>query len=42
MMDLTGIGRRFSVLSGLLDERARRLVAAAESLALARGGISAV
>ena len=42
MTDLTGIGKRFSVLSGLLDERSRRLVAAAESLALARGGISAV
>ena len=42
MMDLTGIGKRFSVLSGLLDERSRRLVAAAESVALARGGISAV
>ena len=42
MIDLTGIKKRFSVLSRLLDERSRRLVAAAESLALDRGGISAV
>ena len=41
-MDVGGIKKRFSVLSGLLDERSRRLVAAAESLALGRGGISAV
>jgi hypothetical protein len=41
-MDLIGIKKRFSVLSRLLDERSRRLVAAAESLALDRGGISAV
>jgi transposase len=40
--DLTGIKQRFSVLSRLLDERSRRLVAGAESLALPRGGISAV
>jgi len=40
--DLTGIKKRFSVLSRLLDERSRRLVAGAESLALPRGGISAV
>ena len=42
MIDVSGIKKRFSVLSGLLDERSRRLVAAAESLALGRGGISAV
>ena len=42
MTDLTGIKKRFSVLSRLLDERSRRLVAGAESLALPRGGISAV
>jgi hypothetical protein len=41
-MDLAGIKKRFSVLSRLLDERSRRLVAGAESLALERGGISAV
>jgi hypothetical protein len=40
--DLAGIKKRFSVLSRLLDERSRRLVAGAESLALPRGGISAV
>jgi len=40
--DTTGIKKRFSVLSRLLDERSRRLVAGAESLALPRGGISAV
>jgi transposase len=42
VIDLTGIQKRFSVLSRLLDERSRRLVAGAESLALERGGISAV
>jgi hypothetical protein len=42
VIDVSGIKKRFSVLSGLLDERSRRLVAAAESLALGRGGISAV
>ena len=42
MIDISGIKKRFSILSGLLDERSRRLVAAAESLALGRGGISAV
>ena len=42
MIDIGGIKKRFSVLNGLLDERSRRLVAAAESLALGRGGISAV
>ena len=42
MIDLTGIKKRFSVLNRLLDERSHRLVAGAESLALDRGGISAV
>jgi hypothetical protein len=42
VIDVSGIKKRFSILSGLLDERSRRLVAAAESLALGRGGISAV
>ena len=42
MIDLTGIKKRFAVLNKLLDERSRRLVAGAESLALTRGGISAV
>ena len=42
MNDLTGIQKRFSALSRFLDERSRRLLAGAESLALGRGGISAV
>ena len=42
MIDLTGIKKRFAVLNKFLDERSRRLVAGAECLALARGGISAV
>lgn len=42
MTDISGIKKRFSALSRLLDERSRRLVAGAESLALPRGGISAV
>ena len=42
MVDLTGITRRFTVVRGILDERARRLVAAAESAAIGRGGVSAV
>ena len=42
MPDLIGIKKRFSVLSKFLDERSRRLVVGAESLALARGGISVV
>jgi hypothetical protein len=40
--DLGGIKQRFCALSRLLDERSRRLVVAAESLAFDRGGISAV
>jgi transposase len=40
--DLTAITARFEVLKSVLDERARRLVAAAESQAIGRGGISAV
>jgi hypothetical protein len=42
MDDRTGINRRFMVLRDTLDERSRRLVAAAESLAIGRGGVSAV
>jgi hypothetical protein len=42
MRDLSGIARRFKVVGGILDERSRRLVAAAESAALGRGGVSAV
>jgi hypothetical protein len=42
MTDLSGIARRFKAVGGILDERSRRLVAAAESAALGRGGVSAV
>ena len=42
MADEAEIGQRFALLSPYLDERLRRLVAAAESLSLGRGGISAV
>jgi hypothetical protein len=40
--DSTGVKKRFSALSKFLDERSRRLLAGAESLALGRGGISTV
>ena len=36
------IRKRYEVLRGVLDERSRRLLVAAESLAQGRGGISAV
>ena len=42
MIDISGITQRFSAVGWILDERSRRLVAAAESAALGRGGISAV
>lgn len=42
VLDLTAINQRFMAVRDALDERSRRLVAAAESLALGRGGISAV
>lgn len=42
MIDLAAISARFQAVRGSLDERARRLVAAAESQAIGRGGISAV
>ena len=42
MPDLQAIHRRFMAVRDAIDERARRLVAAAESLAIGRGGISAV
>ena len=37
-----GIARRFGLLAPVLDERRRRLVAAAEAVALGRGGITRV
>jgi len=40
--DLVAINQRFMAVRDALDERSRRLVAAAESLAIGRGGISAV
>lgn len=39
---VAGIKQRFGALHEVLDERSRRLVVAAESLALGRGGISVV
>ena len=42
MTDLTTINQRFMALRDCLDERSRRLVAAAESMSVGRGGISAV
>jgi hypothetical protein len=41
-VDLAGITSRFEAGRGALDERSRRLVAAAESAAIGRGGVSAV
>ena len=38
----TGLASKFRVLAGVLDERARRLVAAAEAEALGFGGVTAV
>jgi transposase len=42
MDSLAGVRQRFTSLEAVLDEKSRRLVAAAESKALGRGGISAV
>ena len=42
MIDIAGIAARYKALEPVLDERARRLMAAAESQAIGRGGISAV
>jgi transposase len=42
MVDLAGITQRFAAVRGSLDERSRRLVAAAESATIGRGGVSAV
>ena len=38
----TGLARKFEVLARVLDERTRRLVAAAEAEALGFGGVTAV
>jgi len=42
VIDIAGIAARYKALEPVLDERARRLMAAAESQAIGRGGISAV
>ena len=42
MIDEVAIGERFRALAGELDERRRRLWAAAEARSVGRGGISAV
>jgi hypothetical protein len=42
MVDTEAISQRYSVIKGLLDERARRLWAAAEVKAAGRGGFAAV
>ena len=42
MVDIDAIKRRFESLLPTVDERMRRLIAAAESLAIAYGGISIV
>jgi transposase len=42
VVDITAIAARFDALKSLLDERARRLLAAAESQAIGKGGISVV
>jgi transposase len=41
-MDAESVGRRFKLIGGMLDERLRRCVAAAEALAIGRGGVSIV
>jgi hypothetical protein len=41
-MELTSIRERYELLATVLDERARRLVAAAEAIAVGRGGITLV
>ena len=42
MIDETAIAARYQSLAPLLDERARRLTAGAEALAIGRGGVAAV
>jgi hypothetical protein len=42
MVETDAITRRFQLLAGTLDERTRRLVAAAEALSIGRGGSVAV
>ena len=42
MIDEVGIGGRYRTIAPLVDERARRLLAGAEALAVGRGGVAAV
>ena len=42
MIDIDAVKRRFEILLPAVDERVRRLIAAAESLAIDYGGISIV
>jgi transposase len=42
VIDETAIAARYEAVSPLLDERARRLTAGAEALAIGRGGVAAV
>jgi Rhodopirellula transposase DDE domain len=42
MKDLEGIHQRYAAVAGVVDERARRAVAAAEAMAYGWGGILAV
>jgi hypothetical protein len=42
VVDEAGIRQRYQVLAGVVDERVRRLMVAAESLAIGRGGQVAV
>lgn len=42
MIDETAIKTRYGAVAPLLDERARRLMAGSEALALGRGGVAAV
>src|SRR5208283_5009505 len=42
MPDAEGLARKFEVLARVLDERTRRLVAAAEAEAIGFGGVTAV
>jgi DNA-binding phage protein len=42
MAEAEGLARKFDVLARVLDERTRRLVAAAEAEAIGFGGVTAV
>ena len=42
MIDEAAIEARYLAVSRLLDERARRLLAGSEALAIGRGGVAAV